>query len=572
MNRRFPLLASLLVLAAVPHAAAAADAPPSSAFSPISGPGSCAALGLPTQLTCPEREDYTATTTKAVLVTPDDRQVIVVVGAQERGTGEEGTNAIITYNRDAATGALSFASCVSNTGGDDLLGSDGVCTDADGLSGVNAAAITPDGKALFATAHGSSSLVWFDRDPATGKLTQAGCLKNFSWPGERCRTAPLLGGADGVAVNATGTTVLVTAERTGSVTSYRRDPAANTLERVSCISDSGSDGLCTDGQGLRGARDILTTADGAEAFVVATKSDAVTRFSVDRTTGALTERQCLAAQVASGGTCTAVDSLGGAHAIQLSADESELLVGATGIALFQRGSDGALTGTSCLEPVSPPDSDTAGDSGDADPDADAAGTPEGPEHESCQGIPALGTSNFALSADAKTLFTNDGYSTATVLSRDAAGQPFTWQACAQSDRWYTKCSDLTDTSLTGPLAPTRDGRYVYAVSARGVAVFQTATAVASSAAVRRSGVVTAAVGCPPAHGTPCTGAIQHDTLQASARFAIAAGTTRRVTMQLRSRSNHRFQRGRLTGLTIKVKDTSGRTQTARVRLTLRKQR
>jgi len=572
MSRGLPLLLALLLLAAVP-AGASAGTPPSSAFSALSGPGSCATVGLPTDIAC-ANTDGSASTNESVIVTPDDRQVIVITGAQETGHGEEGTNAIVTYNRDATTGALSFASCVSNTGGDDQLGSDGVCTDADALSGLNAVALTPDGKALFATAYGSSSLVWFDRDPATGKLTQAGCLKNFSWPGEHCRTAPMLGGANGVAVSADGSTVLVTAERTGSVTTFHRDQATGTLERVSCISDTGSDGLCTDGYGLRGARDIVTTADGAEAFVVATKSDAVTRFSIDKTTGALVERQCLAAKVADGGACRAVESLGGAHSIQLGGDESELLVGAAGINLFKREADGTLTSTACLESVEPPLADRPASEDNTSVDEDTGNQedtpPTGTEHKSCTGIPELGTSNITLSADGKVLFASEGYSTTTILRRDAVGQPFTWHACAQVEITYTKCSTLGEEGISGPLATTREGRFLYAAKYHGVAVFQTAAAVASSASVRRSGVLTTTIGCPAAHLTPCSGAIEHDNLRAPARFAVAAGTTSRLTMKLRPSATRRFQSGRLRGLTVKVRDASHKTRVARTRVQLHK--
>src|SRR6266511_1200903 len=48
---------------------------------------------------------------KALIVTPDQKQVLVAAGG-----GDEGSNAIVTLDRNTDTGALSAASCLSNDG------------------------------------------------------------------------------------------------------------------------------------------------------------------------------------------------------------------------------------------------------------------------------------------------------------------------------------------------------------------------------------------------------------------------------------------------------------------------
>ena len=131
----------------------------------------------------------------AVAVSPDDKQVYV---AASGGPGI-GSNAIVTFGRAADTGALTSAGCVSDTGGDGRTGTDGFCADGDALLGARDLALSPDGHTLYAVSSVSAGITWFERDPATGKLTSAGCIKDFP-RADRCTGSFGLDGASGVAV------------------------------------------------------------------------------------------------------------------------------------------------------------------------------------------------------------------------------------------------------------------------------------------------------------------------------------------------------------------------------------
>src|ERR1700759_3695205 len=95
-----------------------------------------------------------------VAVAPGDRQVYVV-GA---GNDLAGTNGGTVFTRDPGDGALAFASCVSNDGGDGRIGSAGVCTDGDALSNASGIAFSPDGTDVYVSSAWPGGVAWFARD------------------------------------------------------------------------------------------------------------------------------------------------------------------------------------------------------------------------------------------------------------------------------------------------------------------------------------------------------------------------------------------------------------------------
>ena len=97
---------------------------------------------------------------RAVVVSPDGRYVYV---------GGRTDDAIVVFARDAGTGALTFASLVKDN-------QNGV----NGLDGVHALALSADGLLLYAIGDHDNALALFDRDPATGALTFAQVRKHGS--------------------------------------------------------------------------------------------------------------------------------------------------------------------------------------------------------------------------------------------------------------------------------------------------------------------------------------------------------------------------------------------------------
>jgi 6-phosphogluconolactonase (cycloisomerase 2 family) len=498
---------------------------------------------------------------QALLISPDQRQLLVAAGG-----GDEGSNALVALSRAPTNGALTFATCASNDGGDGRLGSDGACSDVDGISSPAALAVTTDGRWLYATSRTSSSLTWFERSPTSGALTQRGCLKDFAWPGEQCTTAPLLRGADGVAISPDGRWVFVAAATSGSVTAYQRDPATGEVTRVSCVSDTGSDGLCDNGVGLRGVAGLTITPDGEKPIAVAPKVGAVDEFDIGDT-GTLSEHTCFGDPVAEGGQCTEVSSLGGAASAALSTDGRDLYVGAMedeALTSFRRRADGSFAVTGCWVFQSPQPGDTTDQSDYYDYDES---NPQANGTASCTPVRALDPAHLALAADGRALFAaGDDYLDA--FRRDETTGQLQWVACAEQEQTYRSCVGARGLPGASAIATSGDGGNLYVASneSHSVAVFGAAVAVARRATVGRNGRVRFTVSCPKARPLPCRGTLRHRLLERRVRYRLAPGHHQRVGSRLRARN--RTHRRQPRAITVSATDATGLTRTALFRVTL----
>jgi DNA-binding beta-propeller fold protein YncE len=209
-----------------------------------------------------------------VAVSPDARNVYVA---------SWGSHAVAVFDRDLATGVLSqklgTLGCVSESG------TGGLCADGVALEGPRGVTVSPDGNDVYATTDGSDAVVVFDRDPATGTITQkagvAGCVSD-SGSGGACTNGRGLDGAFDVVVSADGLSVFVTAGVSNALVIFDRNPATGALTqkagKAGCISDTGTGGECIDGRGLSGARRLAVTDVGPSVYVAAVGSSAVSVF------------------------------------------------------------------------------------------------------------------------------------------------------------------------------------------------------------------------------------------------------------------------------------------------------
>jgi DNA-binding beta-propeller fold protein YncE len=165
-----------------------------------------------------------------VAVSPDGRSVYVA----------SGVDAIAVLSRDLASGSLSqrdgAAGCVS-TSGMDGEGKGGVCQAGRGLDEPLGVALSPGGESLYVSSSGSDGVAIFDRDAREG-LTQkpgaAACISEDG--GDGCQSGVALDGLNSAAVSPDGRNVYATAPESSSIAIFDRavpSPADTTAPTVS---------------------------------------------------------------------------------------------------------------------------------------------------------------------------------------------------------------------------------------------------------------------------------------------------------------------------------------------------
>lgn len=244
----------------------------------------------------------------ALAVSPDGEQVYIASSVDD---------AVAVYGRDPGTGELSLLDAAVD-------GVDGV----DGLDNPAGVAISPDGKNVYATALLDSAVVVFGRDPDTGLLTPVGLQPQT---GENMLNQPV-----GIAVSPDGASVYVASQSSDALTECERLPANGDI-LCPDVQVDGLDGV----DGLNGARGVAVAPDGENVYVTGANDNAVATFSRDPGTGALTFIE--AEKDGVGG----VDSLGTARDVEVSPDGRHVYVAAAGddaLTAFSRDSaTGALS-------------------------------------------------------------------------------------------------------------------------------------------------------------------------------------------------------------------------------------
>jgi DNA-binding beta-propeller fold protein YncE len=243
-------------------------------------------------------------------------------------------------------GALSQAgplACVSETG------SGGDCADGKALNVARSVAVSADGKSVYVASFASDAVSVFERDTATGRLTQpggaAGCVSETGSDGT-CGDGRGLDGPESVAVSPDGASVYVASDISNALAVFRRDSATGRLTQLAgtagCISQNGSEGACADGKALDAPGSVAVSADGKSVYVASALSSAVAVFARNTTTGRLTQlvgRGGCVSQSGSGGYCARGRALEGAVSVALSANGNSLYVASfvsNAVAVFRR--------------------------------------------------------------------------------------------------------------------------------------------------------------------------------------------------------------------------------------------
>ena len=460
-----------------------------------------------------------------VILSPDGKHAYVVAG----GGAVSGSNGVALFGRDGSSGTLAASGCVTATGGDGRVGSDGLCQRANALRGASALAFSPDGRFAYVAATGSNAVSWFERNADTGALTQRGCVKHVFGVGEACSAGYALDGAAGVAVSPDGKHVYVAAERSNAVAVFTRDETTGALTEVGCISDTGSDGACSDGTALAGAREVLMAADGADVYVTSSLSASVTAFRRDPITGKLTTNGCLLADAPAGGPCTSVASLAGAAGGAITADGRALYIAGeeqdTLTALTRDPGTGKLSAAGCWQSREPREDEVV------DPD-DYYGEEENEAIPGCERVLGLGSpADIAVAADGRSVFAAGDYSLAA-FTRDPASGALAALGCVQSYAYLKACSVARGLGSSTGIAASSDGRNLYVTNAsnNSVSVFAASVAIASSSArVSRAGTIRVRLACPS--GRACAGDVRVAGARA-ARYRLASGKARAITLRV----------------------------------------
>jgi DNA-binding beta-propeller fold protein YncE len=237
--------------------------------------------------------------------------------------------------------------CVSDNG------SGGACRDVAALEGPDGVAVSADGRNVYVASEVSNSLGIFDRDPATGALTQkpgtAGCVSEGG-SGGACEPGRGLLAASRVVVSPDRKNVYVASQGSSAIAIFDRDPATGALTQkpgtAGCVSQIG--GVCEKVRALEAPRELAISPDGRDLYVAASGSDAVAVFERDAA-GSLRQDAgasgCIS-ETGTGGSCVDGKALASPDAVAVSPGGESVYVASAAsnaVAVLRRGADGSLT-------------------------------------------------------------------------------------------------------------------------------------------------------------------------------------------------------------------------------------
>ena len=259
---------------------------------------------------------------RGVAVSPDGKSVYVASSAD---------SAIVRFNRNRVTGALSNPSCIKDAAAGECGAS------AQGLDGAGAVAVSPDNRSVYVGSFNDDAIVRFVRNTTTGALSNPSCIKDGA-AGECGSAAEGLDTVNSVTVSADGRSVYAVGLSDDSIAGFRRNPATGALSNPFCVRDIAAGPCGASAQGLHGPIWVATSADNRSVYVGATTDNAIVRFKRNTTTGALSSASCIKDEAA-GECASAAQGLRGASGVAVSPDNRSVYVASaadSAIARFNR--------------------------------------------------------------------------------------------------------------------------------------------------------------------------------------------------------------------------------------------
>jgi hypothetical protein len=248
-----------------------------------------------------------------------------------------------------AVGQITYDGCVANDASQGCA--DIPAAPLDGASGV---AVSTDGKSVYATAIGSSSVAHLFRGGSDGQISYDGCLANTGAQGCLDLAADPLTSARKVAVSPDGKSVYVVSGE-GVVAHFFRSTTGGQISYDGCVSNDGSQG-CADipgpGTPLAGANDVAVSPDGKSVYVSSAVSDSVSHFFRSTVGGQISYDGCVANDASQGCADIPAAPLDGAAEVAVSPDGKSVYVASffsDSVAHFFRGGpDGQISYDGCV--------------------------------------------------------------------------------------------------------------------------------------------------------------------------------------------------------------------------------
>lgn len=260
-----------------------------------------------------------------VAVSPDGKSVYVT---------SELDHAIVRFDRDLDTGALTGAGCKQSAAADPEDSCGGGANTVAGLANPNDVVVSADSKSVYVVSRGApgsaGAIVHFDRNTVStpGAITSTGCFSAPSTVDCGGSTQQGLSEPYGVAVSPDNKSVYVASRQDGAIVRFDRNVTTGLLTPQGCFGDVGGTecGLGNSTQGLAGALSVAVSPDSASVYVGSGGDNALVRFARNTVTGQLTPQSCIADEPNSAGCGAAQAGLSRAYAIAVSPDGKSVYV------------------------------------------------------------------------------------------------------------------------------------------------------------------------------------------------------------------------------------------------------
>ncbi len=265
------------------------------------------------------------------------------------GAGAAGTEASVASMFTAPASTVFLANpCIA------VNGLDGACSVGVAMRGLDALALSPDGRQLYGAAPTSGAVDVFTPS-ANGMLAQSGCIMRDA-PVGLCRSSSLLETPSSLAISPDGKNVYVvdSSHESGRLDELSRNPSTGALSDVGCVEDqpppreltqeekeeqqeeekngerepegepSHPAGPCQSAPGLGHLSAVAVSGDGAQVYAIGDGTAAI--FTRDPSTGSLSESACAASEDS---RCTSLPSLSGVAGAAVSPDGRQVYVAAS---------------------------------------------------------------------------------------------------------------------------------------------------------------------------------------------------------------------------------------------------